>query len=123
MDAASLSRTGYAQHVRALRQGRRRALQMPDADIDFFRLDPRDFRIALGAVLRERREELGMSQSAMADSLDIRPSRIWEWENGRHVLRWDRLFLVCGVLRITPTEIIARAETRTRDAMHARAAR
>lgn len=96
---------------------------MPDADIDFFRLDPGEFRLALGAVLRERREELGMSQSAMADSLDIRPSRIWEWENGRHVLRWDRLFLVCGVLRITPTEIIARAETRTRDAMRARAGR
>lgn len=96
------------------------APDMADADIDFYRLDPGDFRIALGAVLRERREELGMSQSAMAESLDIRPSRIWEWENGRHVLRWDRLFLVCGVLRITPTEIVARAETRTRDAMHAR---
>lgn len=95
---------------------------MPDADIDFFRLDPGDFRVALGAVLRERREELGLSQSALADNLDIRPSRIWEWENGRHVLRWDRLFLVCGVLRITPTEMIARAETRTRDAMRARAA-
>jgi transcriptional regulator with XRE-family HTH domain len=90
---------------------------MPDSAIDLYRLDPGHFRLALGAALRERRTELGMSQSALADSLEIRPSRIWEWENGRHVLRWDRLFLVCGALRITPTEMIARAETRTRDAM------
>jgi transcriptional regulator with XRE-family HTH domain len=90
---------------------------MQDRETDPPSLDPGAFRVALGEMLRGRREELGLTQSALASELNIRPSRIWEWEKGLHVLRWDRLFLVCGALRITPTEIVARAETRTRDLM------
>lgn len=86
---------------------------------DLFQLDPALFRVALGEALRDRRHELGLTQSALAARLDVHQSRIWEWENGRHVLRWDRLLLVCGALRMTPTEMVARAETRTRDLMHA----
>lgn len=92
---------------------------MSSQEFDLFRLDPGVFRVALGEVLRERREELAMTQHALAAELNVRPSRIWEWETGRHVLRWDRLFLVCGALGMTPTEMVARAETRTRDRMRA----
>jgi transcriptional regulator with XRE-family HTH domain len=94
-------------------------LVVSDAEADLFKLDPAVFRVALGEALRDRRNELRLTQSALAAQLDVHQSRIWEWENGRHVLRWDRLLLVCGALRMTPTEMVARAETRTRDLMHA----
>jgi transcriptional regulator with XRE-family HTH domain len=41
------------------------------------------FLIALGAVLRERRRELGLSQQQLATIASISQRRVWEWEQGR----------------------------------------
>ena len=88
-----------------------------DAQSNPFFLDPQAFRAAFGQILRERRDELALTQNAVAVDLDVRPSRIWEWEKGMYLLRWDRLLLICLPLAITPSELIARVETRTRDIM------
>ncbi len=90
---------------------------MSGAAPDPYYLDPELFRLALGAALRERREELSLSQQALAELVEASQARIWEWETGVHVIRWDRLLVLCEALATSVTAIMARAETATRDGM------
>ena len=71
---------------------------MRDSDPGQFHIEHHAFRSALGEVLRQRREELYLSQQALALAVNVRQSRIWEWEKGLHLVRWDRLLLLCEEL-------------------------
>jgi len=84
-------------------------------------LDPDLFRLALGAALRERREELSLSQTALAERVKVNQTRIWEWETGYHVIRLDRLLVLCEALATSVAAVMTRAETATRDAMRQQA--
>jgi transcriptional regulator with XRE-family HTH domain len=90
---------------------------MQSPDREHYRLDLPAFRAALGTAIKERREELGLSKHALARAVDVAPSRIYEWENGLHIIRWDRLLPLCEALLITPTALVARAEQMARDTM------
>jgi DNA-binding XRE family transcriptional regulator len=110
LDATRVSELRYGNVVD---EGR----AMSDLATRPFHLDPDLFRAALGDALRARREEVGLSQLALADALDTRQARIWEWENGVHVIRINRLLPLCEALFTSPIEIMARAVTATRDGM------
>jgi transcriptional regulator with XRE-family HTH domain len=62
-----------------------------------------------GAIIRERRELLGMSQYQLADKLDCRQSAVSGWERGRRIPSRRNLALLCDVLGLPPTVFVYEA--------------
>lgn len=57
----------------------------------------------LGSLLRQRRHELGLSQSDLGKKLDLTFQQIQKYENGTNQLSVSRLIQICRVLK-TPIE-------------------
>ncbi|BDI28012.1 hypothetical protein CCAX7_000630 [Capsulimonas corticalis] len=66
--------------------------------------DPID--IAIGKRIKQRREELGLSQNQFAYKLRLKENDIEMWENGAHGLHVSDLLVIAESLRIKPTLLI-----------------
>ena len=58
--------------------------------------------ITLGNRIRLRRKELGLSQSKLAESLDISNNHMSAIENGREKPSLDKFINLCDLLKTTP---------------------
>lgn len=58
--------------------------------------------ITLGNRIRLRRKELGLSQSKLAESLDISNNHMSAIENGREKPSMDKFIHICDLLKTTP---------------------
>jgi len=77
---------------------------------------PDPFLVALGATIRARREELGMTQDALALAIDTSQRRVWEWENARRDLRISTsLRPLARALRMSVSALMSAAEVRYED--------
>lgn len=65
---------------------------------------------SLGDAIRERREELGISQLELAHRAGVTQDRIWRWESGRRWPRTDALLRLAEGLEIPAATLLARAE-------------
>jgi transcriptional regulator with XRE-family HTH domain len=88
----------------SIRRRRRRALWTP-------------FRIGIGLTLRGRREQLGLSQGALAALVGkgTTQTRIAEWESGAKLIRFNGLLSVCTAARVSMSDVVTTAETYARD--------
>lgn len=57
----------------------------------------------LGSLLRQRRQELGLTQSALGDKLDLTFQQIQKYESGTNQLSVGRLLQICRMLN-TPVD-------------------
>lgn len=79
--------------------------------------EPDAFLIALGAAVRSRREQLGMTQAALGLEIGQSQRRVWEWEQGRRDLRVSgSLVPLAAALRMTVTALVSAAEVAFHDA-------
>jgi len=62
------------------------------------------FRKEIGGRIRARRVELGMSESELANALDVPEGAISQWEQGS--LPWDRISELAEVLDVSPEWIV-----------------
>ncbi|MCD8739571.1 helix-turn-helix domain-containing protein [Mucilaginibacter roseus] len=58
-------------------------------------------------TIRERRTELGYTQSYLAGKLDISQNTYSDIEKGYSTLNVDRLLSLCSVLKISPTQLLS----------------
>lgn len=78
--------------------------------------EPDPFLLALGATIRARRKELGMTQDALALALSASQRRIWEWENARRDLRLSTsLRPLAKALGMSVSALLSAAEVRFED--------
>ena len=65
------------------------------------------YKKTFGEKLRERREELNMSQQELADRLNLNNSRvIGHWENDTNKPNLDKFEDLCKVLQVSPEYFI-----------------
>jgi transcriptional regulator with XRE-family HTH domain len=57
----------------------------------------------LGAIIKRRRKELGMSQEALAVELGVTYQQVQRYENGTNKLNVDNLQTIAGILQISVT--------------------
>ncbi|MBS1871365.1 MAG: helix-turn-helix transcriptional regulator [Actinobacteria bacterium] len=76
-------------------------------------LDITDFLHALGIALRERREELQLTQEAVSLRTGVPQRRIWELEAGAGNPTARTLLRLVAGLELPCSELIARAERLT----------
>jgi transcriptional regulator with XRE-family HTH domain len=62
--------------------------------------------VALGAVIRLRRKELGLSQEALALATDLDRSYVGGVERGEHNLSFLSLYKLCGALDTKVYELL-----------------
>ena len=60
----------------------------------------------MGAIIRRRRKELGMSTQELANALGIKAQSVGRIERGEKGLSLDTFLTVCRVLRIPPAELL-----------------
>lgn len=90
--------------------------------------DGRVFRhpydVALGAVLREVREELGLSRTTVQDRTNrrIKIRDLDDWENGRRGMRVHTVGELCAVYDVKTSAVLDCADRRHRAAISAGAA-
>ena len=56
--------------------------------------------IILGRLIKEKRKEIGMSQSLLAEKVGVTTQRIYYYEKGNRVIFISLLFKICDVLNI-----------------------
>jgi transcriptional regulator with XRE-family HTH domain len=69
------------------------------------------FRIALGAAIRERRKQLGLSQDAFADLVGLHRTYIGGIERGERNLALDNLERISSALAIPMSALMGMAES------------
>jgi transcriptional regulator with XRE-family HTH domain len=74
----------------------------------------RDLNKALGKVLKELREEKGMSQQELGDYSDVDRSFISRIERGIGTPSVSILFKVCTILQVKPSHVLERVEASIR---------
>ena len=52
----------------------------------------------LGEKIKNARENLGMSQKALADSLGVQTQTVWRWEKGEREPSWDIIQSIANLL-------------------------
>jgi transcriptional regulator with XRE-family HTH domain len=57
----------------------------------------------LGAMIKKRRKELGISQEKMAEELDVTYQQIQRYENGSNKLNVENLQVIAGILKMPVT--------------------
>ncbi len=67
---------------------------------------------ALGAVIRERRKELGLSQEGLADEAALDRTYVGGLERGERNPTLKVLWKLSAALHLSSSELMARAETR-----------
>jgi transcriptional regulator with XRE-family HTH domain len=70
----------------------------------------RDLNKALGRVLKELREEKGMSQQELGDYSDVDRSFISRIERGIGTPSVAVVFKMCALLEVKPSEFLLRVE-------------
>lgn len=58
-----------------------------------------------GALIARRRRELGLSQEALAEKLDVSRQAVAKWETGQTFPTAERLAELCRVLDLSPAEL------------------
>jgi transcriptional regulator with XRE-family HTH domain len=61
---------------------------------------------ALGCILREARIRAGLHQSSVAERMNTARSTIARWELGTNEPSITQLIAICGVLSISPAQVI-----------------
>ncbi|MDO9418878.1 helix-turn-helix domain-containing protein [Pararhizobium sp.] len=61
----------------------------------------------LGGRIWRARDAIGLSQGDLATRLGVRPETVADWEGDRSEPRTNRLFMLAGVLGVTPAWLIA----------------
>lgn len=61
---------------------------------------------AMGAIIRRRRKELGMSTQDLAEALGVKAQSVNRIERGDKGLSMDTFLAVCRVLKISPEELL-----------------
>lgn len=64
--------------------------------------DPPDestFRGRVGAILRRRREQLGLSVAEVAESIGVATQTLYSWEQGHNPVPTDRLPNIAAALK------------------------
>lgn len=69
-----------------------------------------DLLRALGENVRQRRGDLGISQSALADDLGVSVPYISEIENGKRAVRFATLVRLAQALDSTPSALLSLRE-------------
>ena len=67
---------------------------------------------ALGEVLRQLRQERGLSQEQFADLCRISRPHVSRLETGRHSATLSMLFQIAAAVDVAPEELIRRARER-----------
>lgn len=62
--------------------------------------------IEMGYRIRNRRKELKMKQSELAELLDISNNHMSSIENGRQKPSMDTFLLICETLKVTPDSLL-----------------
>lgn len=60
----------------------------------------------MGKRIRQRRKELGITQSQLAEMLEISNNHLSSIENGRGSASLDLFCRICAVLKVTPDSIL-----------------
>lgn len=63
-----------------------------------------------GELIARRRRELGLSQEALAEKLDVSRQAVAKWEAGQAFPAAERLALLCRVLELSPAELLGLSE-------------
>ena len=67
--------------------------------------DANSIRVALGALLRRRREEAEQSQTELAGAADVSPAYLSEVERGLKDISTDRLVAIARALEVPVAEV------------------
>jgi transcriptional regulator with XRE-family HTH domain len=67
---------------------------------------------AFGAVLKEQRKAIGLSQEALALDAELERNFISLLERGKNSPSMRTLFKLCAVLQIAPSDLVRRVELR-----------
>ena len=62
--------------------------------------------IAVGKILADRRQELGLTQKSVAAKLRIQRTSLSNIESGKQVLLLDVFYNLCGILNVSPAEVL-----------------
>ncbi len=65
--------------------------------------------IAVGKILADRRQELGLTQSNVATKLRIQRTSLSNIESGKQVLLLDVFYNLCGILKLSPSRVLDKA--------------
>lgn len=79
-------------------------------------LDPAAYPGALAAAVKERRDELDLTQQQLASRLGLDRRRVHDIEKVVHIIRVDTLARLANALDTTPTALSSRAEILLADA-------
>ncbi len=96
----------YLPAIRYVSRGEKRHVEegiMPSKD-----RATRTFRLQVGAALRRRRLELGLSQEEVAWEADVAQGSISNYEIGRNDIPLTVLLRICHALDLSPVDLIPR---------------
>lgn len=62
--------------------------------------------IAVGKILADRRQELGLTQSSVAAKLRIQRTSLSNIESGKQVLVLDVFYNLCEILKLSPAQVL-----------------
>jgi transcriptional regulator with XRE-family HTH domain len=71
--------------------------------------------IALGRAIRQLRAEQNIGTDELADTAGLTPGRLHAIEAGRFDPAYDELRALSGGLRVTPAELVGRADAKAKD--------
>lgn len=63
--------------------------------------------LILGAIIRIKRLEAGMSVKDLAELAEVTPAAVYQWESDWAYPSLEKLFTVCVVLKTSPNEIFS----------------
>lgn len=76
---------------------------------------PTEYKLALAARIKERREQLDLTYKQVADELsrrvgrEIRPDSYRKWETIESIVQVDAILPLCDILRIHVYELLSKA--------------
>ena len=76
-------------------------------------------RVPLRLALRQRREELSLSQAEIAEALRVSPEAVTQWECGRRRMALDRIPRIAEILELDVKELCAAALAEFHPQLHA----
>lgn len=62
--------------------------------------------VPAGELIARRRKELGLSQEALAEKLDVSRQAVAKWETGQTLPTAERLAELCRLLEVSPAELL-----------------
>lgn len=63
-------------------------------------------RFEIGKRIRKYREDCGLSQTELADILNISSGRLSNWEHGLHRPNANIISEICNALNVSPSDIL-----------------